>query len=95
VSPSGDRVSIPTNGHHPPMAADAPAPAADAPAPAADSAPASSDMPTVGVDRSASLTDLRVAVTPGQAIVGFGILASLVLLVLGRRARADRARHDA
>jgi hypothetical protein len=51
-------------------------------------------MPTVGVDRSASLTDLRVAVTPGQAIVGFGILASLVLLVLGRRARADRARHD-
>jgi hypothetical protein len=88
VSPSGDRVSIPTNGHHPPMAA-------DAPAPAADSAPASSDMPTVGVDRSASLTDLRVAVTPGQAIVGFGILASLVLLVLGRRARADRARHDA
>jgi hypothetical protein len=33
---------------------------------------------------------VRLAVTPGQLAVGFGIIASLILLVLGRR----RGRRD-
>jgi len=31
--------------------------------------------------------DLRIAVTPAQAAVGFGVIASLVLLLLGARRR--------
>jgi MYXO-CTERM domain-containing protein len=31
--------------------------------------------------------DLRIAVTPAQAAVGFGVVAWLILLLLGRRRR--------
>ena len=36
-------------------------------------------------DRAPTLPDLRIAVSPAQAAVGFGIIASLILLVLRRR----------
>jgi hypothetical protein len=87
MSRSGDRVSVPTNGHHPPTAA-----AIGTSAPAA---PVDPEVPAVGVDPGPSRPDIRISVTPGQAIVGFGILASLVLLLLGRRrGDADPARRD-
>jgi hypothetical protein len=79
MSRPGDRITIPTNGHHT-LAAD--------PSPA--EAPASSPTsPAPDLDRPAGPggTDVRFAVTPGQAIMGFGIIASLLLLVLGRRHR--------
>ncbi len=37
--------------------------------------------------RTPVLPDLRIAVSPAQAAVGFGIIASLILLVLRRRRR--------
>jgi hypothetical protein len=36
--------------------------------------------------------DTTLAFTPGQLAVGFGILASIVLLVLGRRRGRSRGR---
>jgi hypothetical protein len=40
-----------------------------------------------GPDPGPAGPDLRIAVTPAQAAVGFGIIASLILVVLGRRRR--------
>jgi LPXTG-motif cell wall-anchored protein len=38
-----------------------------------------------GVKDAPAGPDLRIAVSPAQAAVGFGIIASLILLVLRRR----------
>jgi hypothetical protein len=87
MSRPGDRITIPTNGHHALAADSSPA----------ESAPASSPSPAPDLDRPAGPggTDVRFAVTPGQAIVGFGILASLILLFLGRRrGRGQPAARD-
>jgi hypothetical protein len=70
VNPSTDRVAVPTNGHRPALSDDALEPS--------------------GTDDALADTDARPAptassVTPGQVIAGFGILAALILLVLGRR----------
>ncbi len=84
MSPSGDRVAVPTNGHHPALSehptdavvgadADLDATAATDPGagpPAVDQRGARSTVP---------------AVTPVQFAAGFGIIAALILLVLGRR----------
>jgi hypothetical protein len=69
---STERIPVPTNGHH--TLADA---TADAPSPVDSVVPA--DAPD---DEDAP----RIVVTPGQAtVVGFGIIAGLILLALGRR----------
>jgi hypothetical protein len=87
---TGDRVAVPTNGHRPALtddALDAPhhdgsgspdqpgqkAEASDA-APASDPAASSASLPTM---------------TSGQVIAGFGLLAALALLLLGRRRGRD------
>jgi hypothetical protein len=74
VSSSADRIAVPTNGKHAPMAL---AESDDSPSVEAPSAE----------DPIDDATDApRVIVTPGQAtVVGFGILAGLILLALGRR----------
>lgn len=74
MSPADDRVAVPTNGHKPAMTDDSP----DTPSIEADFGP---------LDRPASAVP---PFTPGQVIAGFGILAALILLILGRR----RGRHD-
>ncbi len=75
--PDTDRIAVPTNGRGPhPVAA---------PADAADRA-----RPADAVQLPAG-TDLSTAVSPKQLAVGFGIVASLVLLLVGRRARRRRS----
>jgi hypothetical protein len=80
MSRPGDRITIPTNGHH----------TLDVEASPVGSPPTSPPSPETDPSLGATRPDLRFAVTPGQAIMGFGIIASLILLVLERR----RRRHD-
>jgi hypothetical protein len=69
VSTAGDRVAVPTNGHHPALTDDP----ADLP-------------PGAGPDtRSQEPAPAVPTVSPGQVIAGFGIMAALILLILGRR----------
>ena len=76
MSKTADRIPVPTNGHRPPAAADRPT-AAPAPAPPPAAAPSAHDDEAAG--------EPKMLFTPGQAAVGFGIIAGLILLVLGRR----------
>jgi len=96
MSNTEDRIPVPTNGHHrlspdgevpgSPDPATATAATSATAATAATSAPEALDAPSP-TDPIDEATDApRIVVTPGQATaVGFGILAGLVLLVLGRR----------
>ncbi len=86
-----DRVTVPTNGRKPRAAAKpkaatstrrVKAAVADADAPAAEDATAKR-QPAVKV----TSPELTVAVTPAQIAVGFGVIAGIILLVLGRRRR--------
>ncbi len=74
MSPSDDRVAVPTNGHHPAMSDDP----LEAPSIEADFG--AQDLPRPSVTN----------VSPGQVIAGFGIIAAVILLILGRR----RGRRD-
>jgi len=81
VSPSGDRVAVPTNGHHPAMSEGV-----------ADADPAATTNPGAGppdVDESGGRSPVP-AISPVQLAAGFGVIAALILLVLGRR----RGRRD-
>jgi hypothetical protein len=74
MTSSDDRIAVPTNGKRPPDALGA----RDDPPPA--ETPSAEDPIDDATDAP------RVIVTPGQAtVVGFGILAGLILLALGRR----------
>jgi hypothetical protein len=80
----GDRVASPTNGHHPALRD-------------GDVETDLDDLPeATDLGRGApsmALPALRPAipnVTPTQAVVGFGIIAALILLVLGRRRGGGR-----
>jgi hypothetical protein len=66
---SSDRLAVPTNGHRPALHDDA----LDAPSIEADFG--AQDRP------GAPLAN----VSPGQIIVGFGVIAALILLLFGRR----------
>ena len=74
MSRPDDRVSVPTNGHHLALSADTDEPIA------ADVVDAASVPAAQVVDRRASAT-----VTPGQMAAGFGIVAALIVLLVGRR----------
>jgi hypothetical protein len=71
-----DRVAVPTNGHRPALSHD-------------DGSPEPANTTDLGAGRpSLVLPSLRPTVpnvTPTQAAVGFGIIAALILLLLGRR----------
>jgi hypothetical protein len=78
-----DRVRVPTNGHRP---------ALEAVAEEASARTASARDPDT--DDGVAGADLRIAFTPGQLAAGFGILAGVILLVLGSRRRGgDRDRR--
>ncbi len=84
MNDSEDRIAVPTNGHRPPLSTEAPAAAALDPAltaPALTAPAATAPAPAGGL----STDELRVAFTPGQVAAGFGIIAALILLVVGRR----------
>lgn len=74
MSEADDRIPVPTNGHHPPLDEAAIEAGVDAGVDELD-------------DPRGDRPDLRIAVTPAQAAVGFGVVASLVLLALGVRRR--------
>jgi hypothetical protein len=84
MSRPDDRVAVPTNGHGGPLAGvgDAslqPAAAPGAPLQAAGGTTGPADE---GV---ATRRNIAIEVTPTQLAVGFGVIASLILLLLGRR----------
>jgi hypothetical protein len=78
VSPADDRVAVPTNGHRPAMSEH------EAP----DTERGTATPPTITPDRSPRAS--VPAVSPGQIAAGFGIIAAVILLVIGRR----RGRRD-
>ena len=83
MSPSGDRVAVPTNGHHPALSEhEIDAVGADPDVDATAATDPGAGPPAVE-DRGAR-SPVPV-VTPGQLAAGFGIIAALILLVLGRR----------
>jgi hypothetical protein len=79
MSSDQDRVAVPTNGRRPHAVTIEPDQANQPPGAAEDTV-----TPTA--------TDLATAVSPRSLAIGFGILASLGLLVVGRvlRARSER-----
>jgi hypothetical protein len=80
MSPDTDRIAVPTNGHKP-HALTTPLP------------PLRGEPPTAEPIKTFDPADptLLGAVSPKQLAIGFGIVASLVLLALGRsRTRRDR-----
>jgi len=85
---TGDRVAVPTNGHRPALTDDP----LDAPhhdgsgSPERQTADASDTARTQ--DPAASSASLPT-MTSGQVIAGFGLLAALALLLLGRRRGRD------
>ncbi|HYH92460.1 MAG TPA: hypothetical protein VD763_04810 [Candidatus Saccharimonadales bacterium] len=79
MSGSTDRVAVPTNGHARPLMDTEVEPASTS----ADGAPASPPIDLI------STPSPRIAVTPTQLALGFGVIASLVLLLAGRRRRGS------
>jgi hypothetical protein len=71
MSQETDRIAVPTNGRRPKAV------------PTADDPPTPPEPPAPGT----SDEELSVAFTPKQLAIGFGILASLVLIVAGRMRR--------
>jgi hypothetical protein len=67
-----DRIRVPTNGHRAPLAVDGQEDPEAAPE---------------ARDPSVQPADPRIAFSPGQLAAGFGIIAGLILLVVGSRRR--------
>lgn len=85
MSPPDDRVAVPTNGHRPAMS-DQERSIDPTALPGTERGAATT--PTVPSDRGPRA--IVPAVSPGQLAAGFGIIAAVILLVLGRR----RSRRD-
>ena len=84
MSPSGDRVAVPTNGHHPAMS-EHPGDAVVGADPDVDaSAAADPGIGPPAVDDRGARSPVPV-ITPVQLAAGFGIIAALILLVVRRR----------
>jgi hypothetical protein len=81
MSPSSDRVAVPTNGHRPPLTdPEVDTHLAESTDFGGEGAESSSRGPSkIGVAVSAP------AVSPGQLAVGLGIVAGVILLILGSR----------
>jgi hypothetical protein len=81
MSPSGDRIAVPTNGHRPPLSD--PEVEGDL-AGATDLGSGEPALEPIGPSRiSVALTPPPVS--PGQLAAGLGIVAGLILLILGTR----------
>ena len=76
MSRHDDRVTVPTNGHHPAL------PDADADLDLAETSDLGGGMPSLAFPGTRPPLP---TVTPGQVAVGFGIIAALIVLLLGRR----------
>ncbi len=93
MSDHDDRILVPVNGHRPRKEATPDAlkgdgsPAGPSTTSSAPSTVSAHPPATVSAADDDDLRDPpRIIVTPGQAtIVGFGIIASLILVLLGRR----------
>ncbi len=85
MSDHDDRIPVPVNGHRPGKVKGpegSPSVASSTASPAASPAPATAPA----LDDDELRDPPRIIVTPGQAtIVGFGIIASLILVLVGRR----------
>jgi hypothetical protein len=86
VSPSGDRVGVPTNGHRPRL--DDPAAALglgglEGTTDVEDATDLGAGRPTIHV--SSATGPSLPTVSTGQLAAGFGILVAVALLILGRR----------
>lgn len=81
-----DRITVPTNGRKPRKAPLAPVVASVAAAgevaPAADAA---DDAATRDPVARVTSPELTIAVNPAQLAVGFGVIAAVILLLVGRR----------
>ena len=89
MSDGGDRIRVATNGHRHPLRGEA-EDAAIVGAPAVLESPASPAFePDTGRGRTPQVNPVMgaPAFTPTQVAVGFGLVASLILLLLGRRRR--------
>jgi hypothetical protein len=82
MSHETDRVPVPANGHGPRLT-ETLTPAGPDAAPTAKAGP--------GAERPPDVTESTPAFTPTQLAVGFGIVASLILLIAGRRRRGRRS----
>jgi hypothetical protein len=76
-----DRVAAPTNGHHPALRE------GDVEADLPEATDLGRGTPTMAIP---TLRPAIPTVTPTQAAVGFGIIATLILLLLGRRRGGGR-----
>jgi hypothetical protein len=76
MSRPDDRVAVPTNGHHPAL------PDGDADLDLAESSDLGGGTPSLALPGGRPPLP---TVTPGQVAVGFGIIAALIVLLLGRR----------
>ena len=84
TDPDPDRIAVPKNGHKP-----HPAPAPLMPL---RGEPPTAAPPSTPAASSPSDQEFSVAFTPKQVAVGFGIVASLVLLLAGRARRGRSGR---
>jgi hypothetical protein len=86
MSPDTDRIAVPTNGRKPHRAPKPDVSAEPTSVPPAEAATPSAATPET-MAPGTSDQELSVAFTPKQLAIGFGIVASLVLLVAGRARR--------
>jgi hypothetical protein len=83
MSPSGDRVGVPTNGHRPRLDDPAAALGLGGMTDVEDATDLGAGRPTIHV--SPATGPALPTVSTGQLAAGFGILVAVALLILGRR----------
>jgi hypothetical protein len=81
MSPSGDRVAVPTNGHRPPLSdPDVEGDLSDA----TDLGAGEPELESIGPSRI-GVAITPPAVSPGQLAAGAGVIAGLILFIIGSR----------
>lgn len=77
MTPESERIPVPTNGSKPRAVDPGPGPVDGPGVPPAAS--------TVGAASDEAATDAMIALSPTRLAVGFGVIASLILLLIRRR----------
>jgi hypothetical protein len=75
MSRADDRIAVPTNGHRPPLA------------PEPSSAPTDIEATPPGPPAIATRRGVAIEATPATLVVGFGVIAWLVVILVGARRR--------